>query len=395
MASSFLDDLLGKKIDENEVSAMRGSLESQLASSAVTGSSQNEAKQAISPAKTSTQSSNVLSQPSKQSSPIPSHSANVRSGIPAPRVPGPTTVIHIAPRPTPSTAVPLAPRPKTMTVLSPSGYVTTINTADILNSNVNMINASQLLAPRMMTGVTVPGQRQPIAPRNIIQQIQPRLPGVAMAPNRPQLQNPGVQISKDAKTGRITITQSPMHSTIVTTTSTGVTNTSVPISNLALGHNAANVKPMTSNDAFRIASSLQLVANQASMSSTNSNPLVVTTTTPTATTLNYQNPSNSIVTTTVTKPVPTVAVAPASIAQEELASNLKDFFNKLIRLASEKSPEVGLAVKELIQNVMVSRVLFINMDYLIGEYEGLSSIKHTEFTGVLLSILHLKLVVLN
>jgi len=362
MASSFLDDLLGKKIDENEVSAMRGSLESQLASSAVTGSTQNDGKQTKSPAKTTTQPSNVISQPSKQNSPIPSQTANLRSGIPAPRVPVPSTVIHIAPRPTSSTAVPLAPRPKTMTVLSHGGYVTTINAADLLNRNVNMINASQLLAPRMMTGVTVPNQGQPIAPR-IIPQIQPRLPGVALPQTHPQLQNPGVQLSKDAKTGRITITQDPLRSSVVTTSS--VTNTSVPITNLTQGHNATTVKPMSGgNVPFGMPAQLQLANNQASMASANSNPLIVKTTTPavTATAINYQNPTNSIVTTTATKPV---AAAPATIAQvpivqpqarahlEEQAAKLKNFFNNLIRLASEKSPEVGPAVKELIQNVMV------------------------------------------
>lgn len=363
MASSFLDDLLGKKIDENEVSAMRGSLETQLASAAVTGASQNDGKKVNSPAKTATQPSNVVSQPSKQNSPIPSQTANLRSGIPAPRVPVPTTVIHIAPRPTSSTAVPLAPRPKTMTVLSPGGYVT-INSADLLNRNVNMINASQLLGPRMMTGVTVPNQGQPIAPR-IIQQIQPRLPGVGMTQSL--LQNPAVQIlSKDAKTGRITITQDPLHSSIVTTTNS-VTKTSVPITNLSQGHNSATVKPMSANVAYGMPTQLQLASNQSKMPSSNSNPLIPKTTSPAvaATTINYENPTNSIVTTTATKPVPTVAVAPASIAQvplvqpqarahlEEQAAKLKNFFNNLIRLAAEKSPEVGPAVKELIQNVMV------------------------------------------
>lgn len=364
MASSFIDDLLGKKIDENEVSAMRGSLESQLASSTVSSSTQNESKQVYSPAKASSQPSNVSSKQSKQSSPISSHSANLRSGIPAARVPATTTVIHIAPRPTPSTAVPLGPN----TMVLPAGYVTAINAADLLNRNVNMINASQLLAPRMMTGVTVPSQGQPIAPR-IIPSLQQRLPTGAISQAIPQLQTPGVQISKDSKTGRITITQDPLHSAIATTTTAGVTNSIVPVTNLIQGHTAANVKNMVGNTAFRMPNPLQLVKNQTSVATSNAHPgIVVTTTTPAATTLSYQNSKNSIVTTTTTKPVPTVTVPQPSIVQvpmaqpqarahlEEQATKLKNFFNNLIRLAAEKSPEVGPAVKDLIQKVMVGEI---------------------------------------
>lgn len=365
MASSFIDDLLGKKIDENEVSAMKGSLESQLASSTVTNSTPHEVKPVISQAKSTTSQVNVTSQPPKQSSPILSQTANIRSGIPAQRIPVSTTVIHIAPRPTPSTAVPLAPRPNTMTVLAPgSGGRYVISAADLLNRNVNVINASRLLAPRMVTGV-VPGQGQAIAPR-IIQQIQPTLAGVPMA-HRPQ--TPGVQISTDSKTGRISLSQAPIHS-VVTASNTGVTFSTLPRPSLQV-QPGENRNSIPGNTAIRMPAPVQLVANQGSSPIKNSSQgLVASTSNPSITTISYQNSTNTNTVTTTTKTIP-VSTSPIGATQvpiaqpqakamnahleavKEQAAKLKNFFNNLIRLASEKSPEVGPAVKDLIQKVMV------------------------------------------
>lgn len=368
MASSFIDDLLGKKIDENEVSAMKGSLESQLASSTVTNSTPHEVKSVVSQAKPTTSQANVTSQPPKQSSPILSQTANIRSGIPAQRIPVSTTVIHIAPRPTPSTAVPLAPRPNTMTVLAPgAGGRYVINAADLLNRNVNVINASRLLAPRMVTGI-VPGQGQAIAPR-IIQQIQPTLAGVPMGQARQP--NPGVQISTDNKTGRISLSQAPIHSAVATSSNTGVTFSTLPRPSLQV-QPGENRNSIPSNTAIRMPTPVQLIANQGSSPIKNSSQgLIPTTSNPSITTISYQNSTNTNTATTTTKSIPatttpigatqvpvaqpqTKAISNAHLeAVKEQATKLKNFFNNLIRLAAEKSPEVGPAVKDLIQKVMV------------------------------------------
>ncbi|XP_015770541.1 PREDICTED: transcription initiation factor TFIID subunit 4-like [Acropora digitifera] len=107
MASSFLDDLFGKEVDEKEVSAMVGSLESQLASTAIPRSHHNEVK----PSVVTSKASPKLSKTPNQASPIQNQSSTgVRPGIPSSPVLSAggnaaiTTVINIAPRPTVTTA---------------------------------------------------------------------------------------------------------------------------------------------------------------------------------------------------------------------------------------------------------------------------------------------------
>jgi hypothetical protein len=256
-----------------------------------------------------------------------------------------------------------------MTVLSPgAGGRYVINAADLLNRNVNVINASRLLAPRMVTGVAVPGQGPAIAPR-LIQQIRPTLAGVPMTQARPQA--PGIQISKDNKTGRITLTQAPIHSAIVTASNTGVTYSTVQRPSLV--QPSENINSIPGNVAFRMPTPVQLVANQqqGSISNKISKPgLGVNTSKPSITTISYQNSTNTNTVSTTTKSIPTtttpIGVSQVPVAQpqakvinahleavKEQAAKLKNFFNNLIRLASEKSPEVGPAVKDLIQKVMV------------------------------------------
>ena len=130
MASSFLEDLLEKEVDEKEVSAMVGSLESQLASTAIPRSHHNEVKASVAASKASPKQSNMTSKTPNQTSPIQNQTASaVRTGISSSPVLNAggnttiTTVVNIAPRPTVTTAVPLVPRPATMAVLAPnSGF---------------------------------------------------------------------------------------------------------------------------------------------------------------------------------------------------------------------------------------------------------------------------------
>ncbi|EDO36684.1 predicted protein [Nematostella vectensis] len=394
MASSFLEDLLEKKIDENEVSAMKGSLESQLASPANGKSAQNEVKQDAGPNKSTTQQAVITTSPAKQGSPASNQAASLRPGIPASRGLSPgnpvtTTVIHIAPRPSVTAAVPLAPRPNTMTVLSQGAdgrYITTmINAADLINRNVNVINASQLLGPRMVAGaVTVPGTGQILAPR-IIQQLPQRI-GVPMA-HSPSLQ--GVQISQDNTTGMLTLTQAPGRP-VISVQSSIAGQQNIPLDRTSIAQIRPSTVTMAGTTQFSGPRPMHVIANQhppapVSQLQSNSNNAsaaraITTSSNPSISTSVLQgNLSTNARNTASPKPVivnsqavsignssspapqvqPQVKIVNTPIPIEvikEHAAKLKNFFNNLIRLASEKSPEVGPAVKDLIQKVMEGKL---------------------------------------
>ncbi|XP_032232842.2 transcription initiation factor TFIID subunit 4 [Nematostella vectensis] len=394
MASSFLEDLLEKKIDENEVSAMKGSLESQLASPANGKSAQNEVKQDAGPNKSTTQQAVITTSPAKQGSPASNQAASLRPGIPASRGLSPgnpvtTTVIHIAPRPSVTAAVPLAPRPNTMTVLSQGAdgrYITTmINAADLINRNVNVINASQLLGPRMVAGaVTVPGTGQILAPR-IIQQLPQRI-GVPMA-HSPSLQ--GVQISQDNTTGMLTLTQAPGRP-VISVQSSIAGQQNIPLDRTSIAQIRPSTVTMAGTTQFSGPRPMHVIANQhppapvsqlqsnsnnasaARAITTSSNPSISTSVLQGNLSTNARNtasPKPVIVNSQAvsignsSSPAPQVQTQvkivntpiPIEVIKEH-AAKLKNFFNNLIRLASEKSPEVGPAVKDLIQKVMEGKL---------------------------------------
>lgn len=379
MASSFLEDLLEKEVDEKEVSAMVGSLESQLASTAIPRSHHNEVKASVAASKASPKQSNMTSKTPNQTSPIQNQTASaVRPGISSSPVLNAggnttiTTVVNIAPRPTVTTAVPLAPRPATMAVLAPnSGFAgaprfVTITNADLVNRNLSLINPQQMaLAPRVVTGnVTLPGNPQAIATPRIIQQIQPRATNmrpinptqivlqqaagstpiqpdkkinIIRTPIRPVPASVSVSQNVPIRTsltpirpqistipGTITYTRMPVNQVAVATSKTEISSAAGTLTKNSNSSNVANVglhtsKPVTNN----------VAANQ-------SKPPQATTTPP------------------VTHSQPQVNVAQIEQAKEQ-AHKLKNFFNNLIRLASDqKSPDVGKTVKELVQGVLVS-----------------------------------------
>ena len=386
MASSFLEDLLEKEVDEKEVSAMVGSLESQLASAAIPSSSKNQVKAEVSTSKTDLKPVNVTSQAPKQSSSSPSQPGNIRQGI-APSS-STTTVINIAPRPAVTTAVPLAPRPAAMTVLSQAGgfvgaprFVTTmINPNQLVNPNVNLINASQIaLAPRIVSGrLAIPGAGQAIAPR-IIQQIQPRVAGLNIGVSGPQVVVQGNSMKPESKA--MSAGQSQIRPQIVQSQSVNpgqnvpITRTSLaqirpyssvppssvtfqPVHVVAANHaprtSALSTSPQTggintssiSNSVAKAVDSRQTSSvnsiSQTMNSIGNSIPRTVIPGTQNAGSLVPNTPPQGKNTNTQLEAV------------KEQALKLKNFFNNLIRLASEqRSPDVGQNVKALVQGVMV------------------------------------------
>lgn len=392
MASSFLEDLFEKEVDEKEVSAMVGSLESQLASTPIPRSHHNEVKPSVEASKTSPKISNMTSKAPIRTSPIQNQTATaVRPGISSSPVLNTTgntaitTVINIAPRPTVTTAVPLAPRPATMTVLAAPNpaftgghrFVTTmINSTDLINRNINILNPQQIaLAPRIVSGnAAVPGNPQTMTAPRIIQQIQPRVV------NAPRVVNPQVVLRQPA-------TSSPMQQdqkmNIIQTQIRPVPASVSVTQNVPIRTNLTQIRPQQINAIPRTVT-YRMPINQASVTTTkteiastagtnshnssSSNVANVGMRVSTPTTPQQQGVKNITIAGNQTKPQPSSTplatvthsqpqVNAAQLEQvKEQALKLKNFFNNLVRLASEKSPEVGKTVKELVQGVMEGKL---------------------------------------
>lgn len=398
MASSFLEDLFEKEVDEKEVSAMVGSLESQLASTAIPRSHHNEVKPSVEASKTSPKISNITSKAPIRTSPIQNQTVTaVRPGISSSPVLNTTgnttitTVINIAPRPTVTTAVPLAPRPATMAVLTapnaafPGGhrFVTTmINSTDLINRNLNLLNPQQIaLAPRIVSGnAAVPGNPQTMTAPRIIQQIQPRIV------NAPRVVNPQVVLRQPATSLRQPATSSPMQQdqkmNMIQTQIRPVPASVSVTQNVPIRTNLTQIRPQI--NAIPRTVTYRMPVNQASVTTTkteiastagtnshNSSSSIAANvgmrvSTPTPQQQGVKNVSiagnqtkpqpSSTPPSTVTHSQPQVNAAQLEQVKEQ-ALKLKNFFSNLVRLASEKSPDVGKTVKELVQGVMVSSVI--------------------------------------
>ncbi|XP_073234021.1 transcription initiation factor TFIID subunit 4-like isoform X2 [Porites lutea] len=392
MASSFLEDLFEKEVDEKEVSAMVGSLESQLASTPIPRSHHNEVKPSVEASKTSPKISNMTSKAPIRTSPIQNQTATaVRPGISSSPVLNTTgntaitTVINIAPRPTVTTAVPLAPRPATMAVLAAPNaafagghrFVTTmINSTDLINRNINILNPQQIaLAPRIVSGnAAVPGNPQTMTAPRIIQQIQPRVV------NAPRVLNPQVVLRQPATSSPV---QQDQKMNIIQTQIRPVPASVSVTQNVPIRTNLTQIRPQQINAIPRTVT-YRMPINQASVTtpkteiastagtnshnSSSSNVANVGMRVSTPTTPQQQGVKNITIAGNQTKPQPSSTplatvthsqpqVNAAQLEQvKEQALKLKNFFNNLVRLASEKSPDVGKTVKELVQGVMEGKL---------------------------------------
>ncbi|XP_078364574.1 transcription initiation factor TFIID subunit 4-like [Oculina patagonica] len=375
MASSFLEDLLEKEVDEKEVSAMVGSLESQLASTAIPRSHHNEVKASVAASKASPKQSNMTSKPPNQTSPIQNQTVSaVRPGISSSPVLSAggnttiTTVVNIAPRPTVTTAVPLAPRPATMAVLAPNSgfagaprFVTTMINADLVNRNLNLINPQQIaLAPRVVTGNVTLSGNQTITTPQIIQQIQPRATNMrAINPTQIVLQQQtgSTPIQPDKKINIIQTQIRPVPASVSVSQNVPIRSSLTPI--------RPQISSIPGTITYRMpVNQVAVATSKAAISS------AAGTVTKTSNTSNVANvgihaskPVTNNVTANQSKPPQTNPTPPVTHSQpqinvaleqvKEQAHKLKNFFSNLIRLASDqKSPDVGKTVKELVQGVM-------------------------------------------
>lgn len=393
MASSFLDDLFGKEVDEKEVSAMVGSLESQLASTAIPRSHHNEVK----PSVVTSKASPKLSKTPNQASPIQNQSSTgVRPGIPSSPVLSAggnaaiTTVINIAPRPTVTTAVPLAPRPATMAVLAPNSgfagaprYVTTMINADMVNRGINLISPQQIaLAPRVVAGnVNVPGNPQNIAGPRIIQQIQPRVTNMSIRPVSPQvvLQQAAAAatsspIQQDKKVNILQTPIRPVPASVSVSPNVPIRTTLTPIrpqiSTIPQGTITYRI-PV--NQVAVATPNTQITSTEATVTKNSNTSNVSMRVTPPGTVASPLQGVNNVSVAGAQSKTPQPSSTPLTVPHsqpqvnaaqiehvKEQALKLKNFFSNLIRLASDqKSPDVGKTVKELVQGVMVSGVHYL------------------------------------
>lgn len=388
MASSFLEDLFEKEVDEMEVSAMVGSLESQLASTAIPRSHHNEVKPSVAASKASPK----LSKTPNQTSPIHNQTATgVRTGIPSSPVLSTggnsaiTTVINIAPRPTVTTAVPLAPRPATMAVLAPNSgfagaprFVTTMINADMVNRGINLIGPQQIaLAPRVVTGnVNVSGNPQNIAAPRIIQQIQPRVANMPVRPVSSQvvLQQAATSssIQQDKKVNILQTPIRPVPASVSVSPNVPIRTTLTPIrpqiSTIPQGTITYRV-PL--NQVAVATPKTEITSTVGTVTKNSNTSTVAMRVTPPVTAAapppqgvnnvsmaggQAKQPQQSNTPPTVAHSQPQVNVAQFEHVKEQ-ALKLKNFFSNLIRLASDqKSPDVGKTVKELVQGVMEGKL---------------------------------------
>lgn len=383
MASSFLEDLLEKEVDEKEVSAMVGSLESQLASTAIPRSHHNEVKASVAASKASPKQSNMTSKAPNQTSPIQNQTVSaVRPGISSSPVLNAggnttiTTVVNIAPRPTVTTAVPLAPRPATMAVLAPNSgftgaprFVTTMINTDLVNrTNLSLINPQQItLAPRVVTGnVTVPGNPQAITTPQIIQQIQPRAANIgnmrSINPTQIVLQQAtgSTPIQHDKKINIIQTQIRPVPASVSVSQNVPIRTSLTPI--------RPQITSMPGTVTYRMPVNQVAVAPSKTAISSAAGTVTKTTNTTNATNAGIHvsktvvtnnvaakqsTPPQTIPSPSVTHPQPQIRAQLEQI--KEQAHKLNNFFSNLVRLASDqKSPDVGKTVKELVAGVMVS-----------------------------------------
>ena len=409
MASSFLDDLFKKDFDEKDISEMVGSLESQLASSAIPGNSQAGVKQDTSPSKSNhaaikTTSSNT---PPKQICPNSTPNTGViRQGIsPIPvqsSSAATTTVVNIAPRPVVTKAVPLAPRPATMTVLSPASGLAGVQRYVTINAgliNRGVLGGSQIaIAPGIVPGgVAIAGAGQNIAPR-VIPQIQPNVVGInpVSLPGSPQRvvikQEPrlGAPLKQEA-TGPVPLSLAPNMGVSsggsVNVHQVGIARTSLsqvrPNNTINTGQHSvpgnSSFRLPVHNNSTIMSAAAKIVTNSAAVTAkTSIAPLgpqtqAVASSTPRGATVgsatstqpvaqiisnhpntNQEKPgSNSLPVSSVQSSIDAQAKTIEAIKDQAL--KLRSFFNNLIRLASNKSPQIGQKVKDLVQNVMVSK----------------------------------------
>lgn len=390
MASSFLEDLFEKEVDEKEVSAMVGSLESQLASTAIPRSHHNEVKPSVAASKASPK----LSKTPNQASPIQNQSSTgVRPGIPSSPVLSAggnsaiTTVINIAPRPTVTTAVPLAPRPATMAVLAPNSgfagaprYVTTMINADMVNRGINLIGPQQIaLAPRVVAGnVSVSGNPQNIAGPRIIQQIQPRVANMSIRPVSPQvvLQQAATSspIQQDKKVNILQTPIRPVPASVSVSPNVPIRTTLTPIrpqiSTIPQGTITYRI-PV--NQVTVATPNTQITSTEGTVTKNSNTSNVSMRVTPPGTVAPPLQSVNSVSMAGGQSKTPQPSSTPLTVPHaqpqvnatqlehvKEQALKLKNFFSNLIRLASDqKSPDVGKTVKELVQGVMVSGVHYL------------------------------------
>ena len=409
MASSFLDDLFKKEVDEKDISEMVGSLESQLASSAIPGTSQTFIKQESSPSK----SNHVPIKATRSNTPPKQNCLNstpsagvIRPGISSIPVQSAaaTTVVNIAPRPAVTKAVPLAPRPATMTVLSPASglaggqrYVTTMINAGLLNRNV--LGGSQIaIAPGMVPGsVAIAGGGQNIAPR-VIPQIQPNVVGInpvsiSGSPQRVVIkQEPRIGTPlKQEGSGHVPLTIAPnmarssgntgsVHQMTIPRTSLAqvAPNSSINASQHPLPGSGSFRLPMHNSPTIISTATKVVPSTAAAAAKTSIAPLgpqtqAVASSTPRGTTVGSATPFQPVAQIVPSRPTVNqskpgsnpqpISSLQSSVEQQakameaikDQALKLRSFFNNLVRLASDKSPQIGQKVKDLVQNVMVSR----------------------------------------
>ena len=326
MASSFIEDILGSEVDEKAVSAVVGSLESQLASPLSSTSSTVKTLPILQrPSQVSSASSSAASNASQSNNSVAATITN--NTVPqAQAIMGKTLYhtnstsgavsipINIAPRPAVTTAVSLAPR--TVTLLSPRarGYIPVQSGGIGLPLTMCPLPGQLPLSSRMVPGaISLP---RPAAPQNLISKMTSQVRNVQQSESAQRIAV--AQIKHEPRLAQPTILNNNLHAQHPKTVQVAQNH-----SNLL----AKKTGPVQGN-----------VANHVLLSKT------VTTAGGAIVTNTLGNVQGNMY---KTKQVHQM------IRVREQVMKLKGFFTKLTDLATDQSPEVGNVVQQLIQDVMV------------------------------------------
>ena len=329
MASSFIEDILGSEVDEKAVSAVVGSLESQLASPSSSTSSTVKTLPILQrPSQVSSTSSSAASNASQSNNSVVATITN--NTVPQVQAITGKTLYHtnsnsgavsipinIAPRPAVTTAVSLAPR--TVTLLSPRarGYIPVQSGGIGLPLMMGPLPGQLPLSSRMVPGaISLP---RPAAPQNLISKMTSQVRNVQQSESAQRIAV--AQIKHEPRLAQPTILNNNLHAQPPKTVQVAQNH-----SNLL----AKKTGPVQGNAANHVLSTV------LSKTVTTAGGAIVTNTLGNVQGNMYKNKQ-----------------VQQMIRVREQVMKLKGFFTKLTDLATDQSPEVGNAVQQLIQDVMV------------------------------------------
>lgn len=345
MASSFIEDILGSEVDEKAVSAVVGSLESQLASPSSSASSSVGTVKTLPllqrsgqvPSASSSAASNTSQNNNSVAATITNNTAaslaiTAKSSYHTNSTSGAvSTPINIAPRPVVTTAVSLAPR--TVTLLSSRsgarGYLP-VQGGIGLPLMMGPVGGQMPLAPGMVPGaLSLP---RTATPQNFVPKPSSQVHNVQQT-GSPQRIAINQGIKHEQRLGQSPILNNNLHSQTPTTVQVTQNHTNLLVKSVSAQGSAVNHVPSTVFTKTGTVTTTGVISSGSTSGTAQSNMSKMST------------------------------EAQVNHVREQVAK-LQGFFTKLTDLATAQSPAVGEKVRGLIKAVMVSECFAAGLMFL-------------------------------